>query len=445
MGTRSGWSRGAAVAVAVCAIVFLPSLLDADPADPAPPSVGHTNFLSPHVRPIAVHGGLVYAANTPSDTVDVIDAATDQVIARIAVGIDPVTVAVRPDGKEVWVSNHISDSVSVIDTDPASATYHQVIATIGDFDPITHATRFDEPAGIAFASDAKAYVALSSQDQIAIVDVATRSVTGHLDINAQDPRAIAVHGDRLFVLPFESNNQTQLSGCLAPALDPKCTFDVVAHVLEENDVLSEGYVSDLIREPAIPDRDLYVFDTGTDTLVEIVDTLGTLLYGIAIDSTGKIFVAQTDARNDANGLTGTAGHGLAELENRAFLNRITVVDGCMSGSCGAPQFIDLEPLPPVHPAPGMALATPFGIRVTPDDATVVATAAGSHKLFTLDPATGAVLGRADVGYVPRGLVLDTNGAATHAWVLNAVDNSVSKVDLTSPSNPVVLATIPLED
>ena len=28
---------------------------------------------------------------------------------------DPVGIAVRPDGKEVWVSNHVSDSVSVID------------------------------------------------------------------------------------------------------------------------------------------------------------------------------------------------------------------------------------------------------------------------------------------------------------------------------------------
>ena len=30
---------------------------------------------------------------------------------------DPVGIAVRPDGKEVWVSNHVSDSVSVIDAE----------------------------------------------------------------------------------------------------------------------------------------------------------------------------------------------------------------------------------------------------------------------------------------------------------------------------------------
>ncbi|GAB4223466.1 MAG: hypothetical protein Kow0062_23680 [Acidobacteriota bacterium] len=439
--------RAAIVWAALAAFVVAPSLPGAGASGAASSDAGHAGLLSPHFHPLALAGGYVYVANTPAGTVDVIATATNQVVDRIRVGLEPVSLAVRPDGRELWVANHVSDTVSVIDLDATRATYRQVIATVQDLDPTTKATRFDEPVGIAFASDAKAYVALSSEDRIAIVDVATRTVTGHLDINAQDPRAIAVHGGHLYVLPFESNNQTQLSGCLFPVLDPKCTFDVVAHVLEENDVLSEGYVSDLIREPAIPDRDLYVFDTGTDTLVEIVETVGTLLYGIAVDSAGRIFVAQTDARNDANGLSGTQGHGLAELENRAFLNRVTVIGGCESGGCGAPSFIELEPLPPANPAPGMALATPFGIAVSPDDALLVATAAGSHRLFTMDPATGTVLGRVDVGAVPRGVALEADGAgaATHAWVLNAVEDSVSRVDLSDPAAPAVTATIPLDD
>lgn len=45
-----------------------------------------------------------------------------------------------------------------------------------------------------------------------MIDVATRKVTKRLSIPAQDPRAIAVRGERLYVLPFESGNQTQLSG-----------------------------------------------------------------------------------------------------------------------------------------------------------------------------------------------------------------------------------------
>ena len=314
-------------------------------------AIGHPTFLSPHAAPIALNGGRVFVANTPADTVDVIDAAGRSVIARIDVGIDPVGLAIRPDGRETWVSNHVSDSVSVIDTDPGSPTYLQVIATVQDFDPVTRATRFDEPVGIAFAGNDKAYVALSSENQIAVIDVASHQVVNRLDITAQDPRAIEVHGDRLYVIPFESNNQTQISGCVGPLDGNLCTFDAIEHVVDNNNVLSLFAVVDIVKHPGIPDRDLYVFDTTNDELVEVVDTLGTLLYGLAVDSNGHVFVTQTDARNDANGRAGTFGDGLEEMENRAFLNRLTSVD-CSGGSCAVPRFVDLEPIPPAHPAPG---------------------------------------------------------------------------------------------
>ena len=414
--------------------------------------VGYANYESPHSNPLALlpNGSHLYVANTPADTVDVIDTATNAVVARINVGIDPVGIAVRPDGKEVWVSNHISDSVSVIDADPDSSTHHHVLATIQSFDAATKSTRFDEPVGIAFASDAKAYVALSSSNRIAVVDVASRQVTSHLEITAQDPRALAVQGDRLYVVPFESNNQTQLSGCHPENIDGElCTFDALEHVVNAVDgnaqSLSLGYVADIVRHPDIPDRDLYVFNTATDQLLQVVDTVGTLLYGIAVDSGGRVYVAQTEARNDANGKAGTQKHGMAELENRAFLNQITKV-GCGDG-CGDPAFFDLEPLPPQNPGKDHALATPFGIAVSDDDSTLVVTAAASHRLFTVDADTGEVLGRVDTDWVPRGVALVNTeaGAPSQAWVLNALANSVSLVDLADPANPTVTATVALED
>lgn len=411
------------------------------PGDP-----GYPTFLSPHASPIAVSGEHVFVANTPADTVDVIDVATRVVVARVPVGIDPVSVAVRPDGKEVWVANHVSDSVSVIDSDVTRPTYLQVIATVQDVDPATRATRLDEPVGIAFASDDKAYVALSSENRIAVIDVATRAVARSLAINAQDPRALVVRGNRLHVIPFESNNQTQLSGCVGSLDGELCTFDALLHVVTNNNVLSLGYSADIVKHPDVPDRDLYIFDTRTDELVEVVDTLGTLLYGLTVDSAGRVFVAQTDARNDANGRAGTLGDGLEELENRAFLNQITRVD-CRGGSCSAPEFIDLEPVPPLHPAPGMALATPFAIEISDDDATLVVSAAGSDKLFTVDAASGAVLGRVEVDAVPRGIALesDGDGQASLAWVLNAVANTVSLVDVADPGSPMVVESIVLDD
>ena len=71
------------------------------------PTPGHPTLLSPHSDPIAVHAGQVFVVNTPADTLDVVDASSAQVVARIPTGIDPVSVKVRPDGNEIWVSNHL--------------------------------------------------------------------------------------------------------------------------------------------------------------------------------------------------------------------------------------------------------------------------------------------------------------------------------------------------
>ncbi len=406
-------------------------------ADPT----GSPTFLSPHSSPIAFTGGLVLVANTAADTLDVIDSRGRDVLARVPVGIDPVSVAVRPDGFEAWVSNHVSDSVSVVDLRPSTPTRFQVIATIQDFDPRTKATRFDEPVGIAFAGNAKAYVALSSENVVAVVNVARRKVIRRLRISAQDPRAIAVQGNRLFVLPFESNNQTQLSGCTGAPDGDLCTFTIQSF----NNVLSDGLVVDLVRQPRVPDRDLYVFDTNSDRLVEVVESIGTLLYGLTIDSRGNVFVAQTDARNDANGRAGTLNHGLREMENRPFLNRISRVS-CTGLACAAPDHFDLEPLPPLQPAAGSALATPFAVQISPDDSILVATAASSDALFTLDALSGEVLGRVTVGSVPRGVALEASeGALARAWVFDAVDNTVSIVNLEDPSAPRVEGLVRLED
>ncbi|GIS61709.1 MAG: hypothetical protein CM1200mP2_39340 [Planctomycetaceae bacterium] len=362
--------------------------------------------MSPHASPIALAGGQVFVTNTPADTVDVIDPTTRKVVSRVPVGVDPVGLAVRPDGKELWVANHVSDSVSVIDIDFDSPTYLRVIATVQDFHPTTRATRFDEPVGIAFAGNRKAYVALSSENTIAVVNVQDRRITKRLPINAQDPRAITVRDNRLYVIPFESNNKTQLSGGSKP-LDGKLkTFDAWEHSIRHNNVLSLGHVVDIIKHPRVPDRDLYVFDTRTDRLIKVVDSLGTLLYGVTVDSTGRVFIAQADARNDANGKSGTKKHGLKELENRAFLNQVTSV-AFRDGTPRKPKFIDLEPLPPKHPESGQALATPYAIQVSDDDSTLFVSAAGSDKLFTVDAQSGQVLGRADVDAVPRGIALES--------------------------------------
>ena len=405
-------------------------------------TVGHPAMESPHVNPIALSGNYVYVTNTPAGTVDVIDRKTQKIFTRINVGVDPVSIAVRPDGKEIWVSNHVSDTVSVIDSDPKSPTFHIVIATVQDFNQ-HKATTFDEPVGIAFANNSKAYVALSSEKQIAVVDVKTRKVTDRLEIRAQDPRAIFVQGDRLYVVPFESGNKTQLSGGYKQNIDGNLvTFDAWEHTVKNNNVLSLGYVSDIVKHPKNPDKDLFIFDTKSDRQIKIIETLGTLLYGLTVDSKGRIFITQTDARNDVNGRAGTKKHGLAELQNRPYLNQITSVQVNNSGV--DKKFLNLEPLPPANPNKDQALSTPYAIQISDDDSIIIASASSSDKIFALDSRSGEILSQITVGAGPRGIALE-KGKLSKAWIYNALDNTVTLLDVSNTKDLKLSTTISLED
>src|SRR5690349_8003716 len=57
-----------------------------------------------------------YVANSCSNTVTVIDTATNSLIATIPVGIAPEGIALTPDGTRAYVSNRVGNTVSVIDT-----------------------------------------------------------------------------------------------------------------------------------------------------------------------------------------------------------------------------------------------------------------------------------------------------------------------------------------
>ncbi|HEX5133301.1 MAG TPA: Ig-like domain-containing protein [Candidatus Krumholzibacteria bacterium] len=87
---------------------------------------------------IVIHpdGKIAYVANFNSGTVSVIDidpasATFNTVIQTIAVGTNPVDLAVAPDGSRLAVANAGSSDVSVVDANNESTTYNQVLASIG--------------------------------------------------------------------------------------------------------------------------------------------------------------------------------------------------------------------------------------------------------------------------------------------------------------------------
>jgi YVTN family beta-propeller protein len=337
--------------------------------------------------------------------------------------------------------------VSVLDVDPASPTRWTVIETVQDLDPATGATRFDEPMGIAFASAGKAYVALSSRNRIAVVDATTYAVTGALAITAQDPRAIVVRGGRLFVAAFESGNRSALSMCASANGTPQCTLGLNQLLTVGTDPNLPGLPKNIVVDPAAPDRDLFVFDTATDQLLQAVSGVGTLLYGLAVDGAGRVFVTNTDARNhdqDGNGLAAQPpsgqGRTLADLENRAFRNRVTRID-CGGPSCSAPIPVDLEP-PPGSPVP-VPLATPYGVAVSADDTRVLVAASGSDRLAALDAATLAVEDVVTVGANPRGVAFFSTGAGGTAYVLDTLGDTVSVVSVGASGALSLEATLPV--
>jgi DNA-binding beta-propeller fold protein YncE len=401
---------------------------------------GFQTFTSPQANPIILSPDrqFVYVANTTSNSVTFLRTSDFTGARTVTVGLEPVSLAAKPNGLELWVSNHVSDSVSVIDTDPASASYGQVIETIQALDG-NGVTTFDEPVGIAFASNQKAYVALSSRNRIAVIDADTYSVDGFIQLTSQEPRAITVRNGRLYVAAFESGNRSQISACSTnppqnPTPTSTCTLgpgELIAFATQPN---LPGEVKNIITLPmAIPDRDVFVFDTANEALLNTANNVGTLLYGLAVSGNGTIFVSQTDARNLLNG-----GHGdvLASLDGRMFDNEIAKVT-CSGSSCST-TATNLEPGGTTHEN---SLATPYGIALSGNDATLLVTAAGASRLASFDTGTMALLDVIDVGAIPKGVAFDApNSASGTAYVLNTLGNSVSKISVAADGTFALLAT-----
>ncbi len=101
-----------------------------------------TTFESGHVRPLAMSPDAtrLYAVNTPDNRLEIfsVTAAGLSLKASVPVGMEPVAVAAR-NNNEVWVVNHLSDSVSIVDV---SSSPPRVMRTL---------LVGDEPRDIVFA------------------------------------------------------------------------------------------------------------------------------------------------------------------------------------------------------------------------------------------------------------------------------------------------------
>ena len=118
---------------AVLATTACATFLIAGPAQAQSPPGSFLNFESGHVRPLAMSpdGQRLFAVNTPDGRLAIFDVTATglDLAAEVPVGMEPVAVAARSND-EVWVVNHLSDSISIVRIDPTDVTLSRVVRTL---------------------------------------------------------------------------------------------------------------------------------------------------------------------------------------------------------------------------------------------------------------------------------------------------------------------------
>ena len=129
----------------------------------------------------------------------------------------------------VFVTNHISDSISVISRRKMAVvqTLQGLAHADGGATPDDLVTTTDEPVGIAFQNPCRGFVTLDQPNEVIVLEAADTNHNGPCDdakpewsispnrikITAQAPRALTVAGGKLYVAAFESGNQTEFPSC----------------------------------------------------------------------------------------------------------------------------------------------------------------------------------------------------------------------------------------
>ena len=168
-----------AAMVTALGVSSLPGYLSAMPTNSSPIALTSDDKFVWVVNP-----NVEFIEPVQNDTVTVHEVGGDknQKIIEITVGDDPQCVALTPDNKKAYVTNHGSNTVTVID-----ALTYQVIKTI---------TVGTEPFGCALTPDGtKLYVANFSSDDVSVIRTSDDKVIRTIKRVGPKPRAIAITDD----------------------------------------------------------------------------------------------------------------------------------------------------------------------------------------------------------------------------------------------------------
>ncbi len=408
-------------------------------------------FESGHVRPVAMtpDGAQLIAVNTPDNSVEVYTVAFGGYLVHlrsIPVGMEPVAVAARSNS-EVWVVNHLSDSVSIVDINAGKVTRTLIVG--------------DEPRDIVFAGTGgnRAFITTAHRGQhredssIAAVPGAgdpqlTTEGIGRADVwvfdataigttlggtpveilsfFADTPRALAVSadGNTVYAAAFKSGNQTTAirealvpngfgpngvpgptNNCWQNDTDPACEEQVAAPEVGvivkfdgTNWLTSKGAIADSLVRLSLPDHDVFSINANTLAAGSVVeyDHVGTILFNMAVNPvSGRVYVTNTELPNHID-FEGPGIHGGSTVQGHLSESRITVLNPA-NGDVDPQhinQHIDYNQLhtdagadhAAIDAQAAHSLATPLQPVVSSDGNTLYVAAFGSGKIGVFDTA-----------------------------------------------------------
>ncbi len=437
-----------------------------------PPAGEYQNFESGHVRPLAMSpdGSRLFAVNTPNGTLEVFDitAEAPAFLSAIPVGMEPVSVAARSN-TEVWVVNHLSDSVSVVNvgTRPFRVTRTLLVG--------------DEPRDIVFAGpdrqrafittahrgqntgfDPQSFVPGVGRADVWVFDAAS---TGSapltvLKLFGDTPRPLAVSpdGSKVYAGVFNSGNGTTVLGADIPgpglqkpgpqtdaAGNPQPRTGLIVrwngqHWQDNGDpdtATAPGTWDNRVRF-SLPDYDVFQIDAMATPVVRKrrFSGVGTTLFNMAVNPVnGALYVSNQEARNEVR----FEGPGTASTTVRGHFveARVTVID---SAGNVKPRHLNKH-ITSYDADTGTALersralAMPLGMAVTADGKRLYLAAFGSQRVAWYDTAalsSGNFAVRADRQYAlsaggPSAVVLDET--RNRMYVSTRFDNGLSTLAL----------------
>lgn len=336
------------------------------------------------IETIANESERIWTVNPDNNTVSVIDSETRSLIAEIAVGASPESLAIAADGR-VWVTNKQDATISVID--PASLN---IVATI----TLPFAS---QPHGIAFAPNGlAAYVVLEATGQLLKLDPIDGTVLGTalVDIHA---RHLAVSAD---------SNTVLITTFITPPLPGESTATIET-TQARADVLVVDATSMMVTK-TIPLQ----YSNKADTEIQ-GSGIPNYLAAPVIAPDGATAWIPSKQDNVARGM----------LRNGQPLNFQNTVRA-ISSKIDLSSFNELYAQRVDHDNSGLASAAAFH----PNGVYLFVALETSREVAVVNAINGSELFRIPVGIAPQGVAVSSDGLTL--YVKEFIERQVSIVDLS---------------